>query len=812
MRSLMQDLRYALRTLSRSPGFTVAAAGTLAVGIGASVAVFSVLHGVLLRPLPVDAPHEVVVLWTEAPARGTDHLPLSHADLTAFAEQTRAFEAVAGVAYQGAVEQVFLDAGGALPLGSTWVTGGFFPLLGVQPVHGRTLLPSDDVPGAPPVAVIGNALWQRHFGGSPAAVGQVLERDGERFTVVGVLPPGFEYPRGAEVWLPVLRDFPATAEPGGGPAGVIVFDLVGRLAPGVRPERAADDYSAFLRATDPQRAEAMREMRPVVTPLSEVVTGEVRGTLLLIAVAVGLLLLIACVNVANLLLVRASGRTRELGIRSALGAGRRRLMGQLLTESGVLAVLGGALGIAMAYAAVQGIVAFAPPELPQRETIGVDGTVLLFALAVTGAAALLSGLLPALLTAAGDPRGWLRANGSAAGPSGQRLRGGLVVGQIALALIVVVAAGLLIRSLGALQGIDLGFREEGLLVMQTTLPPEVAADRSRQVALQEEMLERLTAIPGVANAAAVPSRPFAEQGGWTAMYTAEGQDPETQAANPWVNFEVVGPDYFRTLDMPLLRGRGFEPGDREDALPVAVVSEAVARHSWPGGDALGQRVKLGTPDGPGQWHTVVGVVEETRYRDLVDPQPSLYLPVRQFGGPVPMGIALRTTADPAGIVPQLREALTEVHPEWLLVGGGPMKHLIAGPLARPRFTAGLLGTFAAITLLLAAVGIYGVLATTVRQRTPELAVRLALGARAKELRRLVLGQGMRLALLGCLIGVVVAAAATRVLRGMLFGVGPTDAPTYAAVAALILTIAGLACYLPAHRAARIDPASVLRAE
>jgi putative ABC transport system permease protein len=784
------------------------------VGIGASVAMFSVLYGVLLRPLPVQDQQEIIVLWTEAPARGSVPLPVTHADLVAFAEQTRAFESVAGVAYQGALEQVFFDEGVPVSLSGTWVTGDFFRVLGVQPVHGRTLLPTDDASGAPPVVVIGHAFWQRHFGGDPAAVGYGLERDGEMYTVVGVLPPGFEYPRGADIWLPVLRDFPATAEPGGAPSETMVFNLIGRLRSDRSQVHAAEDYGRFLRATDAQRPEAMREMQPSVTPLPELLTGDVRGPLLIVASAVGLLLLIACVNVANLLLVRGSGRSRELGIRSALGAGQRRLIGQLLTESGALAIVGGVLGICVAYVALQGILAFAPPELPRRETIALNSSVLLFALLVTAVAALISGLAPALLTAAAGPSKWLRGGGGAVptSRSDHRLRAGLVVGQISLALVVLVGAGLLVRSLATLQTVDLGFREAGLLVMQTALPTEAVQDRSRHVAMQEEAFERLTAFPGIRSAAAVPARPFSEQGGWTAMYTAEGQPPEVQTTNPWVNFEVVGSDYFQTLGVSLLHGRGFTPQDREGALPVAVVSEAVAQHSWPGEDAIGRLVKLGPPDGPGQWHTVVGVVAETRYRDLVDPQPSLYLPIRQFAGPVPMGIAVRTASDPAEFIPQVRATLAEVHPGWLVTGGGPMGLLLAAPLARPRFTTGLLGAFATVTLLLAFVGIYGVLATTVRQRTPELAVRLALGAGEGEVRRLVLGRGLRLAMLGCLIGLLGALAGTRLLRDMLFEIHPTDPTTFIAAAVVVLVASALACYLPARRATRVDPMIALRAE
>jgi putative ABC transport system permease protein len=358
----------------------------------------------------------------------------------------------------------------------------------------------------------------------------------------------------------------------------------------------------------------------------------------------------------------------------------------------------------------------------------------------------------------------------------------------------------------------MGFNGERLLVLETTLPPGLLPERPAQVALQEDMVARVAALPGVAGAAALPRPPFSGEGGWTAMYAGEGQTPEAQATNPWINFEVVGPEYFRTLEIPLRRGRAFGAGDREGAPPVALVSEAVARHTWPGADPVGRRVKLGPLDAPGEWHTVVGVVGETRYRELADPQPSLYLPVRQFAGPVPMTLAVRTRADPAAVVPRIRGALRQAHPELLLVGGGPMRRLLAEPLARPRFGTLLLGTFALITLLLAAVGLYGVMAATVRQRTREIGIRLALGARVEEVRGLVLRQGMKLAALGCVLGTAGALVGTRALRSMLFGIRPTDPVTFAAVVGLILATAVLACCLPARRASRVDPVSALRVE
>lgn len=806
-----RDVRFAARSLRRSPGFAIVVVVTLAVGIGSATAMFSVLDGVLLRELPVRDPDGVVVGWAEAPSGASAHVPLSQGELSAFREQSRAFEAVAGVAYQGSSEQAFRDGDRPLTLSGTWVTGDFFPLLGVVPVVGRGLLPSDDVPGAAPVMVIGHGLWKRYFGGDPAAVGRVLDWKGKGFTVVGVLPRGFEFPAGAEFWVPVFAAHPEEAQKSA--SGYVIYDVVGRLRPGTSVQDARNDLASFLREGDPQRPAAFRGMEPVITPLSERVTGDARGTLWMASAAVGLLLLIACVNVANLLLIRGSARMQELAVRAALGAGRRRLIRQLLTESGVLALPGGLLGVLLSFAAVRVIVALAPPELPRREMIGIDARVLAFAVGITAAAALLSGLLPAVLSAAGEVGVWLRGGGRTASVSrsSQALRHALVVGQISLAVLVVVGAALLVRSLVALQSVQMGFNEERLLIFQTSLPPDVAPDRSRQLALRDEMLGRIAAIPGVVSATTLPSRPFSGEGGWSAWHTGEGQTPDAQATNPMLNLESVGPEFFRTLELPVRRGRAFGAQDHEDAPRVAIVSEVVARTTWPGEDPIGKRIKLGPPEGPGEWHTVVGVVGETRYRELTDPQPSIYFPTSQFG-PMPTTVAVRTQSDVAGLVPQLRLALQQSHPRWELVMGGSMRQLMAEPLARPRFSTLLLSAFAVVTLLLAAVGIYGVMAATVRQRTREIGIRLALGAKVEEVRALVLRQGMRLALLGCAIGIVGALLGTRVLRGLLYGVTPTDPVTFGAVAAVILGAAGVACYVPARRASRVDPVVALRTD
>ncbi len=807
-----RDIRYALRSLSRDRAFAFLVVCTLALGIGAATAMFSIFYGIAVRATPVEQDADVVVMWTAPPMHRADHLPVNFADLQVFQQRTRALRAVAGVSFQGAVDVVMLDAERAVPLAATWVTGGFFPLLGITPLHGRTLQATDDTPGAAPVMVISHAFWRDQFGGSPDVIGSALIWQGRRVEVVGVLPRGFEYPKGVQAWLPVMPSFPATADASETSAGAMVFDLVGRLRPGYTVRTARADFDAFLRAGDVQRPAAKRGMTPVVLALRDRIAGEVRPALWAALAVVVLLLLIACANVSSLLLIRTSTRAHEIAIRVALGAGRWQLVRQLLTETGVLSLAGGLLGTGLAMAAVRVLVALAPPELPQRELIGIDANVLSAALGITITAMMLCGLVPAVL-ATGDTLG-VRLRNALAAPTDlrtmPRLRHALVVGQVALSVIVVISAGLVLHSGRTLARLDMGFNHERLLVFETTLPASAIPDHARLIDLQEAMIARVSELPDVLAASTMPKLPFAAQGGWLAMYSGDGQSVEGQANNPWANFEVVGPGYFRTLELPVMRGRAFDENDHERAAPVAIVSEAIARRIWPGIDPIGKRLKLGTADGPGEWIAVVGVVGDTRYHELTSLQPSLYLPTRQFGGPVPMTLAVRTRSDDAHVIAQVRAVLRALHPDLMIARGGAMSQLLAAPLAGTRFASLLLGTFAMVTLFLALVGMYAALAFAVRQRSREIGIRLALGASASMVRGLVLRQALRLAAMGCALGIGVALMTSRFLRSLLYATSATDPVTYLAVTALVLSASALASWLPALRAGRVNPMQMLR--
>jgi putative ABC transport system permease protein len=813
---LRGDLRFALRALRRNPGFSATAVLTLALGIGAATAMFSVVNGVLLRPLPVQEQDRVLVAWLEHRERGEFmHIPVRYTNLREMEQQGGAFEGLAGVWYSGAWPKVMADRGQPLAPKQTWVTGDFFRVLGVTPALGRVLLPEDDVVGAPPVMVISYPFWQRQFGGDPSVIGHTLRWNDKNVTVVGVAPRGFDFPRGAEVWVPPVPIMPATLDESAGEDKAVLFDVVGRLRPGVTPEQARAELAAYMRRTDPERAEALRGLVPVVTPLSELIVGEVRPALLILSAAVALVLLLACVNVANLLLLRGSVRGQELAIRSALGAGRWRIARQLLVESGVLALLGGVLGALISVGAVRVLVALAPPELPRLESIQPDGRVFAFAAVVTLAAALLAGLAPAIWTAVGEPGASLRS-GARVDPGGRRVRvvrQALVVGQVALALLVLAGAGLLIRSLYELQRVEMGFAKDHLLIVRTHLPPERSGTREQKLARLDRVLSEVGAVPGVRAVTSVAAGPFSGTGGVDALYTGEGQSEGERAMNPWANLEMVGPGHFRTMGIPIRRGRGFTEQDREEAAPVAVVSEALAEHTWPGADPIGQRIKIGGPETPQPWRTVVGIVPETRYRELVTPRPTLYLPYTQFGGPwVPVNLVLRTYINPAAVIPAVRSALREIDPELVVTDARSMHEHLAAPLARPRFSAVLLGMLAAIAVLLAAVGIYGVMAAFVRQRTHEIGVRLALGARTGDIRGMILRQGMLLLFLGTAIGIVAALAGTRVLAAILFEISPTDPATLAAAAGALILVGVAAFYLPVRRATRVDPMVALRAE
>jgi predicted permease len=800
MDSLLQNCRVGLRSLRRTPGFALTAILTLALGIGLTTAVFTVADALLQRRLPVHDQDRLVVLWGEARDRAFNY-PLGLDDAQEFARRTRSLERVAFFAYYGALPKPIRDGDRISRLRRAPVSGEFFDVLGARPALGRALRATDDVSGAAPVLVLSYGAWQRRFGGDPHVLGrQVLTYDdGVAYTIVGVMPQGLDYPRGTDFWVPVV---PSTI-----PKDLYV---IGRLAPGRAGADARNEMTAFF-----GRAEAspwQRDLRGVVHTLPRLVLGDTRPALIVFAAAAGLLLLITCINVANLLLVRGLARVREIAVRSALGAGRRQVIVQLLTENALLAVAGGALGLVVAAGAVRLFVAFAPAGVPRLDEIQLNATALAGAVGITGVAMLIFALAPAVVTSRVDLERVLRSDArqSASRRSGLATEA-LVAGQVALALLVLSAAGLIARSLFKLERAELSFESSRLLIGDLTLRYDRYDDQKKQLALLERLLSQLQAIPGVRAASPVVAVPFSGSGGWDGKPAAEGQSAEEAAASPMLNMEVVTPAYFETFSMPVIRGRRFTDQDREGAPAVVMVSQSAARHYWPDEDPIGKRLRMGPQ--LERTLTVVGVVPDTRYRDLRDARPSVYFPLRQSFFPyLPMTLAIRTSSSPAELVPAIRRAISESEPGVALASAAPFETFLGGPLAQPRLNALLLAVFAGAAVALAAVGLFGVMATMVRQRTRELGVRMALGATGRDLRRMVMRRGLAIATAGLVVGLFGALLANRLLVAMLYEIGPTDGVTLGVVVALLLSVAALASIIPARSSTGIDPVLALRAE
>ena len=801
------DVRQALRTLRNAKGFAAVAILTLALGIGLATAVFTVADALLLRRLPIRDQDRLVVLWGQAPDRGFDY-PLRLDEAREFARRTRSLAQVALFGYEGAWPMPIRDGERIARLRGAIVSGEFFDVLGVQPSLGRALHAEDDVIGAAPVLVLSYAAWQRRFGGDPKVLGRqiVMFGNGVAYTIVGVMPQGLDYPRGADMWRPLV---PARTRPGTD-STVADVEVIGRLRPGAIAAHARAELTAFYGR--PEGSLWDRDMRGVVHTLPRLVLGETQPALIAFAGAAGLLLLITCINVANLLLVRGLARVREIAVRSALGAGQRQVVGQLLAENALLALAGGGLGVLVAAAAVRSFVAVAPAGLPRLDEIQLNATALAGAVGITFVAMLVFGLAPAVMTSRVEIERVLRSGTRQSASKRSRLgTEGLVAGQVALALLVLSAAGLVARSLIKLERAELSFQPSHLLIGDLAVRYDQFDTPVKQRTLLDRLLPRVRAIPGVRAVSPVVAAPFAGPGGWDGKFAAEGQSAEQAAANPMLNMEVVTPDYFATLGIAVRRGRLFTDADREGAPPVVVVSESVVRLYWGTDDPIGKRLRIG--ENLERAVTVVGVVPDTRYRDLREARPSVYFPMRQPFFPFePLTLAIRTTRPPAELVATIRRVIAEAEPGVALASAAPFGTYLEGPLAQPRLNALLLGVFAGSAVALAAVGLFGAMATMVRQRTRELGVRMALGATARDVRRMVMRRGFLIAGLGSVLGLVGAVLANRLLAAMLYEVTPTDPATLTTVAALLLAVGLVACYVPARQAMRVDPMVALRTE
>lgn len=807
MDTLLQDLRYAFRMLGRSPGFALVAVLTLAVGIGLNTAIFSVVNGVLLRPLPFRDPDALVRLHHVHPEKEAEGGPFSPQDFQDLQAGAAGFESLAAYFYTPGDAGINLTGSGEpRQVQAAHVSKEFFPVLGVDAVRGRTLRPDENVPGADRVVVLSDAFWRSRFNADPAMVGRTLTLNGAPFSVVGIMPPDFSFPdAGAEVFVPISLigedDIPSMR-------GLRWMSVVGRLRPGTTPQAALGSVNAVLARLEAQHTDTNEGWgRARIETLRDSVVGPVRPALLVLLGTVVLVLLVACANLANLLLARASAREREVAIRTALGAGRGRLIRQMLTESLVLALLGGALGLALAGTGVKALLALSAGTIPRPEEVGVDGRVAAFALLLSLATAVLFGLVPALRAARGSTSGTLRDGGR----GGTERRGGgtrsaLVLAQTAAAMVLLVGAGLLVNSFWRLVKVDPGFRAEKVLLASLEIPTDRYDTPDRMNAYRSELIRRVGEIPGVAVVGAAKTQPL-RGGGEPYEFTLPGRSGPDATMSPASGTLIVSPGYFSALGIPLVRGRVFEPrDDLADAPPVMMINQAAARRYWPGADPVGQTVTIG-----GTPITVVGVVGDVRNEGLAaQPQPTVYFSF----GIAPRGatqLFIRTTGDPAAAADAVRRAIHAADPLQPVAEVRTLRSAMADTVAQPRFFTILLTLFGSVAVFLAALGLYGVVAYTVTRRTAEIGIRMALGAGARDVVRMTVGRSAWPTAAGILAGTLGALLLARAMASMLFEVRPADPATFSAAALLLAAVALLASWLPARRAARIEPTVALRA-
>ncbi|HEV3471346.1 MAG TPA: ABC transporter permease [Pyrinomonadaceae bacterium] len=802
-----QDLRYGVRTLLKNPGFTAVAVVALALGIGANTAIFSVVNAVLLRPLPYRDPDRLVMVWEDNTKGGYPRNTPAAANFLDWREQSRVFEGMAAIANQSFA---LTGAGEPERIDGRRVSASLFPLLGVEPLLGRVFLPEEDQPGAGRAVILSHGLWQRRFGSDPNITGKALTLNGESHTVVGVMPAHFRFPaREDELWVPIAFTNEQAAN-----RGTHYLQVVARLRPGVTVEQAQAEMSAIAARLQEQYPSQNTGVGAAVVPLHEQLVGDIRPALLILLGAVGFVLLVACANVANLLLARAAARHKEIAVRVALGASRMRLIRQFLTESLLLAAVGGLAGLLLSLWGVNLLRAFIPESISQVGAVSIDAKVLGFTLLVSLLTGLIFGLAPATQASNFNLNETLKEGGrdSSAGSRGNRIRAVLVVAEVAVSLVLLIGAGLLINSFLRLRSVDPGFRADNLLTMRIVLPELKYPDQARRAAFYAEALRRIEALPGVESAAVTNWIPLVRQGD-SNSFTVEGQPDPGPGRSPSVATRVVSPRYFDTMGIQLLRGRQFGEQDRADSPPVVIVSEAMARRSWPGADPVGKRMKMGGYNSDAPWMEVVGVVKDVRQFELTaEPRPQIYLHYEQPAFFRPSNLVVRTGADPLGLAATVRKTVWEIDKDQPVSNISTMEDVLSESISRQRFSMLLLGIFAGVALVLAAVGIYGVMSYSVAQRTHEIGIRMALGAQAADVLKLTVGQGLRLVLVGVAIGLAAAFALTRLMESLLYGVSATDPATLVTISLVLITVALLASYVPARRATKVDPLTALRYE
>jgi putative ABC transport system permease protein len=808
MDTLLQDLRYSLRMLTNKPGFTVIAILALALGIGANSAIFSVVNTVLLRPLPYANPEKLVLVWTYF---GPD-LPqnwVSGPELADMRERSTMIEDFAALTYPsvsltgiGEPEQV---QGAA-------VTANFFPTLGVQPSQGRSFTEEEDRPGGERVVILSHGFWERRFASNPGVINQTISLEGQNATIIGVMPQGFgilppdaQSPRNIEMWVPMAADFRAQSRGNHG------MRVIGRIKPEFTVEQAQEEMKQISAALDQEFYKFGFGIN--IVPLHGHVVKTVRPMLWVLLGAVGFVLLIACANVANLLLARAVAREKEIAIRTALGAGRWRLIRQLLTESVVLATVSGAIGLLLAYLGLKALIAIAPDNVPRLNEMSIDARVLVFTIGVSMITGMIFGLVPAFQASKPDLNETLKegGRGSTGGARGRRVRSILVVAEIAFALVLLTGAGLMIRSFIRLQEVKPGFKPENLLTMRLRLPQTKYADAAQLTPFYQQLIERVRALPGVRTVGTVSHLPLsgAYQSG---TITVEQPSASVDNASFECDRRITSPDYFEAMGIEVMNGRPFNDHDAQGGLMVCLVDETFARRFWPNEDPLGKRVKIGGSQSTNPWLTIVGVVAHVKHYGLsAQGREFIYFPYTQAPARQ-MFLAVRTEGDPSNLIGSVRKEIASMDPDQPIADIRNMEQIVYGSVAQPRFNMLMLGIFAVVALILAAVGVYGVMNYSVAQQTHEIGIRMALGAQQSHILAMVIQQGCLLVGIGVAIGLAGAFVITRFMSSMLYDVKAMDPATFGGVAVILALVALVASYIPARRATRVDPMIALRYE
>jgi predicted permease len=808
---LLQDVSYGVRALRKNPGFAIVIVLTLALGIGANTAIFSVVRGVVLAPLPYPQPDRLVMVWENRPNVKT--LSTSYPDFLDWQRNARSFGQMAALTSRS---YDLTGPGTPQHLDGMEISSGFLATLGVEPALGHDFTPSQDLPHGAPAVLISDRLWRNRFASSPQALGQSILLDGAEYTVLGVLPPGFRFLADADVYTPLAQGEPLFY----GDRTIHAIVGIARLKAGVSIGEAAGEMSAVQENLDRVYPAADRNLGTNIVPLKQEIVGDVRGTLFLLLGAVGVVLLIACANVANLLLVRSAARTREFAVRLALGASRGRLVRQLLTESVLLAMTGGVLGLLVAKSGVSLMFAEFPQSLPRAESIGVNLPVLFFAFGISLVVGIAFGLVPALKSSHADVQGALKSGDRGTTRAHPRSQRALVIIQMALTLVLLVGAGLLLRTIGDLRKVDPGFNTQHVITFKVGLSPSLTTTASSIRIAYQQLLDRIRQVPGVQAADFTNIVPLSEEDNGGPFWVGSQQSTSMQDAPHALYFET-GADYLQTMGIPLLRGRFFTPADTPDSEPVVVINSVLARTYFHDQDPVGQTITVA------HWHTarVIGVVGNVKHWGLGDPgtyNPSqIYISFYQLSDEwIPafaraLSVTVRTPLDVATIMPAVKNVVYGAGKDQPVYNVRTMQEIVSDSMSAQRLPMVLLAVFAALALLLASVGIYGVISYSVTQRLREIAVRMALGAEKRQVFQMVIGQGLRMAIVGLMLGAAAALILTRLLKSfshLLYGVGASDPVTFAVVSLLLTAVAVVACYIPARRAARVDPMVALRYE